>query len=673
MTYSEIKITFNSDLSDETITFKSGEYPTGVFSTITKQWVELRQGPNQVSVGTPTGTPGERSAINFVTAFELDQNDIKTYTLERLINVVTVKANSTFYDFGDPQISANPSNVTFLITNSSEEEYLIDSILFSASLVNVATHVRCSVETSEVADRISGTYYVDNSIGNNPIIFEVLRGSNFLMNSEKGADILSQSVRTPDTLDGDTIEVEIQGTPDGSKLIIETPDYGLTLEYSLNGTTWQDENVFDSLAPGNYTVFVRDQFAHQTSKTIDISENLINSPYNLVSKSNSIRFKNVIVWGDAANYKNDENTLSCEVDVPIPRRELLKFQTADVITTQFRSNYPTVSATIKDVQDPNTASTQINIVQMSQNMGRTDSRDSVRFNVNDGTNRTAIIFTAGNLYDYATGTITGTYALNGNRPEWGNAGNFVHLPGSGWHLIEAVLYIEERGAEALIITEAVPLTVGQDATTIVKSFYNLFNYEVYEFTIDFIDWINKYVQVQIVNEGTAQWDEITHLSEIIDVKVRHERTLEIRYSNDSNTDIFYATGIVHKIRIPFEKKEARFDDDSETYKTDTSAELLETTIHEMDYFEFRPISTELMRKVVQALSHSDVYLDGVKYVKDTIEEPQPLGQTNKYIIGAVMIKSENVYNSDSGAVEFSTGNIEIPALIPIGDGYVKYQ
>jgi hypothetical protein len=36
-----------------------------------------------------------------------------------------------------------------------------------------------------------------------------------------------------------------------------------------------------------------------------------------ISKTNSIRFANRISWGDAANYKNDENTLGAEVDVQL--------------------------------------------------------------------------------------------------------------------------------------------------------------------------------------------------------------------------------------------------------------------------------------------------------------------------------------------------------------------
>lgn len=668
-TYSEIQITFNNDLiTTEIITFESGDFPGGLTDIITEAFVDIRKGPNQVSVGTPTATPGERSAINFATSFNLDYNEINTYTVERVLNVLTIKANTTYHDFGDPLISANPSYVDFVINNSSEVEFTIDDVSFLESLVDPATQVLCSVTTSKVADRITGTYTIENTGSDNPMQFEIPRGSTFLLNSVLVLDIVSQTVQAPDNLHTDTIEVDIDATPAGSTITVDALSFGLTLEYSINNIDWQPENIFESIAPGSYTIYVRDQWGEVATKGFDISQALITSPYFFISKSNSIRYKNDILWGDAANYKNDENTLSCETDVPIPRREIQRFQSADVIPTQFKSNYPTISAY---VEENGVSLGVIPIVKKTTNIGRTDSRDSIRFNLNDGTKRTGIIFINGNLYDYTTGAPTGTYVLNGSRPEWGQPGNYVKI-GSKWYVIEEILFINERSAEALVITESQALTVGVDVPTIVKSMYNLQNYEVYEFDIDFFDHLNKQVQVHITNVS-PNWDDLEHISEVIDVKVRHKGTIEIKYWNQHNTDIFYSTGIQHKIRILLEKTEGRFKDKTETYETDTTAELIESVIHEMDYFEFRPQTKEMMRKIVQALSHTDVWLDSVQYVKDTIEDPEPVGETNTYILGAVMIKAKNVYDSDSGALEFGEGSTEIPALIPTGTGYVKYQ
>jgi hypothetical protein len=308
-------------------------------------------------------------------------------------------------------------------------------------------------------------------------------------------------------------------------------------------------------------------------------------------------------------------------------------------------------------------------------MDRKDLRDGLVFNLNDGTGRSGVWFNFGNKYDYDTQANDGTYNLNGRLPEYARAGNFVRVGGlvtGTWHVIQDILYIEDRNIEVMVITESVERIIGQDDSEYIGSIYNLHNYEVYECTIDFVNWIDKCVQVQILASG-QQYASIEMLSEMISVKTRHEKTLEIRYKNAHNTDLIYAWGLENKIRIPLEKIEGQFQDEPDVYMTDTTVDLLADQVFEKDYFEFRPISKEMMRKVILALSHTDVHLDGVKYVKDSIEEPISLGETNMYTLGAVMTKAKNVYNSDSGTIEFNTGNLEIPALIPTGTGYVKYQ
>jgi hypothetical protein len=82
-----------------------------------------------------------------------------------------------------------------------------------------------------------------------------------------------------------------------------------------------------------------------------------------------------------------------------------------------------------------------------------------------------------------------------------------------------------------------------------------------------------------------------------------------------------------------------------------------------------------MFQLVKALSHSDVRIDGVYYVKEgDIEVEGPLEETNLYIVKAPMIKARNVYNSDSSNLGFGEGSIEIPGLVDGGsNNYVKYN
>ena len=60
-------------------------------------WVSLRTGANQVSFNSPTGMPGERSAIDFITSFNLDYGHLG-FSVNRTGNVVTINKMVTGQD-----------------------------------------------------------------------------------------------------------------------------------------------------------------------------------------------------------------------------------------------------------------------------------------------------------------------------------------------------------------------------------------------------------------------------------------------------------------------------------------------------------------------------------------------------------------------------------------------
>ena len=111
-TFSEVQITFNSDLADtDTVNFKD---TFGVTFNYLETYVPVRSAANEVTVGVPTATPGEISAINYVISFNLDYNTLSNYDVSRVLNVVTIKAidfNATF------SVSPHSGDVSFLFTN----------------------------------------------------------------------------------------------------------------------------------------------------------------------------------------------------------------------------------------------------------------------------------------------------------------------------------------------------------------------------------------------------------------------------------------------------------------------------------------------------------------------------------------------------------------------------
>ena len=673
MTASTIKIAFTQDLPVGSqlgfdINNDGGQWGTPSSYPVIFDWVNLRSSNNQVTTGTPTLIPGERAAINFVTAFNLDMGG--QYVVTRSVNEVTIKAENIyglteFYINGIFASYTNHPSLGFEIVNSNSDSFSISNVNFAIASADQSQKVKVNVATSELATKIISPFIL-NSNANNPFIFDWLRGQTINLVVENAAGTqATQSIVLPALLNSLNFSLQINNSPNGATVVIEnTSSNGLVLQYSLDNLTFQSSNVFNGLETGNYTFYVKDQFGGAISKAFEVSEFGIYTPYFYISKSNSIRFANRIAFGDSANYKNDENTLSCETDSKIPYKEIQQFQSADVITTQFKSNYRTNTAKIIKAD---TSEVNVPVVKMSNNIGIKDRLDGIKYNL--GAGKTGIYFLSGNRYDYITNVVSKPYLLNGALPEWAQIGNYIQL-GAAWFLIEEIIYDDTKNADVLVISN---IYTGIDTAIIAGTIYNRENYEIYEFTIDMVQYINQYFRVELINTD-SHFTEVIHLSEQIWCKVKHEKVLEISYRNSTNTDLFYATGITNLIRVPYTFIKGKVDEDSETHKTDTTAILLNADMYEVDDFVFEPVTKELWRKLLQALSHEIVTINGVGYVKNgNFNTEGPLEESNLYVLTATMMKTGSVYNSqNSGSLDFNTTSVEVPGLISTERGFVRY-
>ncbi|MGB0896880.1 MAG: hypothetical protein ACPGRW_06130 [Flavobacteriaceae bacterium] len=676
--YSKITITFNVDLAlNQTFGWESYSNTPVINNDIAFRIVPNRYGTGQISIGTPTATAGERTAINFIAAFNADWNINGNYTVSRNVNVVEIQSNISSiyyrnefsYDVYGEQPPTPNNDVTFSDDPYNGTSFIITDLSFIEADAP-CSHYKVSITTSVLAETITFTdgLVISNNT-DNPFTFERLRGQGFKFTAESGdgqfirKSVISSSAPQPNT--SNNITVNITATPGGSTATINVNSTN-TNEYSLDNSTWQDSNTFGSLTSGNYTAYVRDEWGCVATKDFSISETgILKTPYFLISKANSIRFTNRVSWDDCANYKILENTLSCEADVDLAYKEIQQFQSCDIITTQFKSNYDTITAHV--IQEDGTE-TPLTINQMSNNIGLKDKRDAIKVEID---NKTGIYFTTGNLYDYDTGTDTGNdYILNGLLPSWAVVGAFFSI-GNNWHQIESIIYNELRAADIIIYNDNY---TGVDTDVQVACIYDVFNYEVYEFSIDMVAYLDETIQVRINNNDT-NFDNLTHLSEVINVKIRHKNTIEVLYYNDENTDIFYATGIKNKIRLPITRKDAKPVFEIENHTTDTNTILLESEKRQAKEFEFEPVTEGIMEKLTQALVHRFLFLDGVRYVAES--EPSiegALEDTNLYIVKAKLIQAGSIYSSETGDAsnQFASGDIEIPGLVDHGDGYVAY-
>lgn len=684
MANSKIILTFNTDLNiDQQIGFKVSNIGSSFFTDQMFVWKNIRQGFGQVTKGTPTGIVGERSAINFVQSYNLDWNNYGGggvhYTVTRLGNVVTIESNfnnvifSSFFSINNVNVFPGVSNtdVTSNIVNNTNGLFQVNSIAFSQANALPCQKIKVLIQTSQLAAKILQPI-VNNSNTSNPIDLEVLRNSSFnLLLEDVSGQTIQKTYQTPPLLNISNFNIIINSSPIGGTVIINDTvnvNYPINLQlnyqYSLDNTNWQALNQFSGLVPGNYTIYIKDQYGCSVNETIIVSQFGIQSPYFYISKANSIRFANRITWGDSENYKTDENTLSCEADVEIAYKEVQQFQSADIVTTQFKSNY-----TNNDIYVIKNNGNIVNvpIVKKTNNIGNTDKRDARNFNLGNG--KSGVYFVSGNTYDYYSNATIEAYSLNGLLPEWGKIGNYFEI-GGFWYLIEDIIFYETKNADVLVYSN---IYTGPETNIIVGSIFNRFNYEVYEFSVDMVNYIDEKFRIKI--ECTdPNFTTITHLSEEIWCKVKHHNVLEIKYYNSTNTDIMYSTGIEHKIRIPYLKISGKTDENSEAHKTDTDTILLNADLYEVDDFQFEPLTKELWRKLTIALSHEKVFINGVGYVKSgNFNTEGPLERSNLYVLTATMIKTGNVYNSQtSGNLDFNGNEVQVPGLVSTEIGYVSY-
>lgn len=604
--------------------------------------------------------------VNLRSAFNLDFNSTGLFTVEDYPGISGTGV-------GAIRITANYPNAVFILNSYSGESMSItvDNQISAPSfnITNVefqqsdtpCTHVNVALTTNVMANNI--VVPITGAITTNPYVFKRLRGESFLTVLEGLNGIQSgQYISTPPLLNPLNFNVNTNNSPNGATAIVsQTYALDLILQYSLDNISWQSSNVFSGLLAGDFTLFVKDQYGYSFSKSFSISEFNISSPYFYISKSNSIRFAD----RNTSNYRNDENTLSCEDNAFLLYKEVQQFQSNDVITIQFKSNFQN---NIAKVMQENGIEVLIPVNKLSSNIGQKDKRDGRKYTLGNG--KTGIYFLAGNVYDYDTNAIIDIYSLNGSLPLWADTKNYMIID-NAWYKIEEIIFDEDKNAEVLVIIDNYS---GLELNCVVGSIYNLFKYEVYEFEVNMNDFNGQNIRVKLENSD-PDFGSTTHLSEEINITTVQENTIEIVYRNSDNTDVFYNTGIEHKIRQPYTKINAISDEQSEIYKTDTNTVMLSAEVYEVTEFVLEPVTKEMMRKIIQALSHKIVFIDEVGYAKNgNIEIDGPLADTNLYVIKAKMIKNGYVYNATSGDNDeiFTGGVFEIPGIINTDVGFLAY-
>lgn len=661
MAKSSVTVTFNSlPLEGEAIVID--DYSIGKILSETFQ--TLREGTGESIISSTTSS----TAYNYAVALNLDWNSSGVYNIYSSGNVVVIEAtlpNATF------AVASNTTlgKVSIVVNNKIEAASItIDDITYAGADYD-CNYIEVSVTTSELATSISSPIVVSSNV-NNPFNFEWVRGTSITIQCTNGNTVASSYVRLPDILSAGNISVSLFNTPSGANATVSVSNtYGLTLQYSLDNVTWQSSNIFNGLVNDTYTIYVKDQFDCYVSNTFEVTiftpDITLSSSFSYLAKEMSIRFKKNVSWDNYSVYKNEENTLSCEEKINssgILYPYYQKFQTVDIITTQFLSNYANIEANI--LKEDGTKE-ELTIVKKSENLNIKDYRDAIYYKYSD--TQLGVYFTSGDKYDYTTGLSNGTYTLNGALPTWGVVGNYIEINTLGWFRINAIDYDDTLSADILVLDYVYN---GEPTIEKVGSIYNFKNYEVYEFEINFFNYDNQYLQVEILQSDDV-FGEYNYLSEIIEVKENHENTIEIKWYNPTDTYVFYSTGLVNKGRFDF----SEFSDGNEStvsvHSTSDTTILLDSRNYEVKTLIIEQLSTSIMRQLTEALLHKEVYIDSVKYITNNAPESENVQNTNLYSLTATLTKAGNVFNSEFYGVENEISNEEVIGLLQSNTNYIN--
>ena len=675
-TYSEITITFSQDLSlEQQLQLILTDRNTLNIAIATEKWKTLRSAPFQVTIGVPTATAGERSAINYAQAFNLDYNSSSFYEIVQTSNEVTIKSKSTAITFTPVFIFGH---VTSVVTNYTGEIFSITDVAISEADSDPCNNVKLTVTTSIQASNI--TRPISGIVTTNPYIFTYPRiTSPIVVEMIESENRDSKSIFIPKLLT-ENVTVQIINTPSqnataninvnlNENITINGVQYPLIFEYSLDNVTWQSVNSYTGLAIGSYTAYVRDNIGCSVSVPFEItafSPNVIDfDPVARISNLNSIRFKEDAVFSNCGTRKLPTNTLSFNERDNRPDRSFVQLvQQCDTLKTQLDANYETVTAKIVDCDGTETALT---VSKMTDNMNKTDVRDGTVLIQDSGL--VGIRFGDGLTYDPTTLITNGSYNLGTILPSWINAGDYVNLQGVGWVKILYVIPPSDSIPYSRFYTDYTNNGFFSENDVIqVQSVYNVVDFERYEFSFAALLLSGYYyIKVETTDDN---FTNKSFTSEWLWVQETHQKHFLIDYYNSVNNEINYSTGIRHRIRIPYVLQlKWKPNNTQDLYVTDQNTILLESRVREFYSFSAAPLPTAMAQKVVLALSLDRLFIDGQSYLMEGEPEAVPFGDTNLYQVKATLVKADYVFDTNSNIINQDIVIDGVPlAIIPNNKG-----
>lgn len=677
---SVITLTFNSDpVHLNYVEFKYFIQNNPIFnSSVRERWqTPPRASAQSIQLDTPTAIPGERAAIQFVTYFNLDFNSFNTFTVNRILNEVTIEiaGNFGFSDFdGDGWVTA-------LIDNGAGSNPTIDSVVYSEADSNPCDNIKITITANEVIDEYaiqstSGTVVTTGNL-DNPIIVNLPRDQQhkFKFIDPDGPAIFfpsqSQSIYVPRIYSSNIQITVTPGLTGGTvtavvnQSLIWMPIPSLQFEYSLNDSDWQSSNSFTGQLNGDYTMYIRDQFGCKIQKDYTVTEVGTREPYSFLSRANFLSFSIVENIDGCTVHRNDENSLAHELLVNKVYYDNHLAQLCDDTTIHHHSNYNTVEALLRKEDGTETS---LNVVKKSANLNRYQALDCKMYNYGSG--YTGLYFLSGNTYDESL-VQNGTFELAGNVPDFAIIGGIIEVVGVGTFYISDVTFDSNIGKKVILFENFYD---DVDVDKIVRSTYDLLPFEVYEITIDWELYTEGCYDV-VITETDAINGTLERVSENINLAESHD-ALHLRWFQDTNhnQDVFYYYGIQFTGRYRYTEIRGSIDDNVEPNIGDLTATLNESDLSDGNRIAFDAIPRNMALTLAIALSCPNLYINGLGYVKKESLRWEAVENTNLIEITVELIKTNINYNINrQGQIGAEEGYLDfnVPQLVGTDVGLIK--
>ena len=578
------------------------------------------------------------------------------------IEIVDAIGNSTFSEVQNNTLG----NLTTTSENEPVAEIIgIESIVLSENSSNPCGLFDMTITTNVQADEITSP--VVQGVTTNPFtITGVSRDSvdNVLISVNNGNSRDSDSVYAPVT-NSAAFKTDVVNTPTGGSVTVSllngnTADFDY--QYSLDDATYYNSNSFSGLSNGNYTVYIKDSLGCSTSLDFEITEFIPNffdrKAFFEVSEQNSLICVNKENTDGITVFKNPTNTLSFQEETGINRRSFKQlFEKKDgIITQQFKSNYTDTSVKMFNCSG---GYVEILTEKKTSNFDITDVRDVSLKGVNYlGSSFVGVQYKTGNTYDPVTLTQDGSYNLGVSTPDFMNVNDYIQIEGAGWYQIVNVDYYD--GIETLVLNSSVNgFPISMNVTVKGTSVYDILPYEIYEFSIDMNTLSGDYYITYSATD--SNYEDVEKISEWFNVSENQFSTYLLQYYNSENNETNYSTGIINKIRIPYEMKLTYLPNDTQdVYLTDTNAVNIESTYRDLYSLECRPVPLGMVRKIGLAVSNDRLFVNGLSLLKNTELEVERIGVSNVYKVIVQFVRSDYAFTNIA-----SDGSIVLPQGTPI--------